>query len=184
MLLSGRGEKEAQACEHIVMQSGLDWTIIRSSWFMQNFSENFLLDPILNGEVVLPAIKSLEPFVDTDDIADVAVAALTTQKHSRKIYELTGPGLMSFQSAISQIATALNRNISYTEISMEEYVAALQSYQLPDDFIELIQYLFTEVLDGRNESISSDIEYVLGRKPATFNEYIIKTLRTGVWKTV
>lgn len=182
VLLSGRGEKEAQDCEQIIIQSGLDWTIIRASWFMQNFSENFLLDSILNNEVVLPTIKSLEPFVDADDIADVAVACLTDTKHSRKIYELTGSELMSFQSATSKIATALNRTISYTEISMEEYVAELKSYQLPDDFIWLIQYLFTEVLDGRNELVSNDIENILGRKPTTFDEYVIKTLKTGVWK--
>lgn len=65
---------------------------------------------------------------------------------------------------------------------MEEYVAELKSYQLPDDFIWLIQYLFTEVLDGRNESVSNDIENILGRKPTTFDEYVIKTLKTGVWK--
>lgn len=184
VLLSGRGEKEAQACEQIIMQSGLDWTIIRSSWFMQNFSESFLLDSILKGEVVLPVIQSLEPFVDADDIADVAVAALTDQKHSGKIYELTGADLMSFQSATSQIAAALNRTIAYTEISMQDYVAALKSYQLPDDYIELIQYLFTEVLDGRNESLTSDIENVLGRKPTTFSEYVFKTAKNGVWKTL
>jgi uncharacterized protein YbjT (DUF2867 family) len=182
VLLSGRGEKEAQACEQIIIQSGLDWTIIRASWFMQNFSENFLLDGILSNEVILPTIKSLEPFVDADDIADVAVAVLTDKKHSQNIYELTGSELLSFQSVTFNIATALHRVITYTEISMDDYVAALKSYQLPADFIWLIQYLFTEVLDGRNEWVSSDIENILGRKPTTFNEYVIKTVKTGIWK--
>ncbi|WP_281638403.1 NAD(P)H-binding protein [Flavobacterium marginilacus] len=182
VLLSGRGEKEAEACEQIVIQSGLNWTIIRASWFMQNFSENFLLDSILSNKVVLPTIKALEPFVDADDIADVAVAALTDSKHSNKIYELTGTDLLSFQSTTNQIATALNKPIAYQEIEMYDYVAALQSYQLPEDFIWLVQYLFTEVLDGRNESLSNDIETVLGRKPTSFHEYISKTLKTGIWK--
>lgn len=182
VLLSGRGEKEAQACEQVIIKSNLDWTIIRASWFMQNFSENFLLDSILNNEVVLPTIKSLEPFVDVDDIADVVVEALTDSKHSQKIYELTGPELLSFESATSQIATALNRAISYSEINMEEYVAALKSYQLPDDFIWLIHYLFSEVLDGRNESLTNDIQNILGRRPTSFKEYVSKTIKTGVWK--
>ena len=182
VLLSGRGEKEAQACEQLIIQSGLDWTIIRASWFMQNFSENFLLDSILSSEVVLPTIKSLEPFVDADDIADVVVSVLTDKKHYSKIYELTGSELLSFQSATSQIAVELNRSIAYTEISIEDYVAALKSYQLPDDFIWLIQYLFTEVLDGRNESLSDDIETILGRRPTTFKDYVFKTAKTGIWK--
>ena len=183
VLLSGRGEKEAQACEQIVIQSGMDWTIVRASWFMQNFSENFLLDSILSNEVVLPVIKSLEPFVDADDIADVVVATLTDNTHLSKIYELTGSELLSFESATSLIAKASNRDISYAEISMEEYVAILKSYQLPDDFIWLIRYLFTEVLDGRNQSLSSDVEKILGRKPTTFNEYATKTAKIGIWKT-
>jgi uncharacterized protein YbjT (DUF2867 family) len=183
VLLSGRGEKEAQACEQIIIQSGLDWTILRASWFMQNFSESFLLSSILSSEVVLPVTHALEPFVDADDIADVAISVLTDNKHTHKIYELTGSELMSFKSAASIIATILKKEITYTEISMEEYVAALKSYQLPDDFIWLIQYLFTEVLDGRNESLSGDIENVLGRKPTTFKEYVIKTAKTGIWET-
>lgn len=183
VLLSGRGEKEAHACEQIIIQSGLDWTIIRASWFMQNFSENFLLDSILNNEVVLPNSMALEPFVDADDIADVAVSALTDRKHSFKIYELTGPELLSFKSATSIIAEELNKQILYTEISIDEYTAALKSYLLPDDFISLIRYLFTEVLDGRNESLSNDIENILGRKPITFKEYVSKTAKTDIWKT-
>jgi len=132
---------------------------------------------------LLPAIKSLEPFVDTDDIADVAVAVLTNKHHSYKIYELTGPVALSFESATAQIATALNRPIAYTEVGIDEYVAILKSYQLPDDVVDLIQYLFTEVLDGRNETISNDIENILGRKPTSFNEYVLKTSKTGVWQT-
>ena len=183
VLLSGRGEKEAEVCENIVINSGLDYTIVRASWFMQNFSENFLLDSILSNEVELPTIKALEPFVDADDIADVVVAALTDSKHSHKIYELTGVELLSFETAAAIIAKASNREISYNEISMDKYIAILKSYQIPDDFIWLIQYLFTEVLDGRNESLTNDIDNILGRKPATFNEYAIKTANTGIWRT-
>ena len=181
LLLSGRGEKEAQACEQLIIQSGLDWTIVRASWFMQNFSESFLLDSILGNKVILPVIKSLDPFVDADDIADVAVSALTNSKHNFKIYELTGPELLSFESATAIIAKELNREIAYSAINMEDYVAVLKSYQLPDEYIWLIEYLFTEVLDGRNESLSNDIENVLGRKPTTFTEYASKTAKTGIW---
>ena len=183
VLLSGRGEKEAQACEQIIIQSGLEWTIIRASWFMQNFSEGFLLDSILTNELILPNTQSLEPFVDVDDIADVVVSVLTDSKHNHKIYEMTGPELISFRKATSTIATTLSKDIKYSEISMDEYVAALKSYQLPDDLIWLMQYLFTEVFDGRNESLSNDIESVLRRKPTNFKDYTIKTAKTGIWKT-
>ncbi len=182
VLLSGRGETEAQVCENIVIDSGLNWTIVRASWFMQNFSENFLLDSILNNEMVLPTIKALEPFVDADDIADVVVAALTDGKHGHKVYELTGAELLSFESATAMISKVSGRNINFFEISMDEYIALLKSHQIPDDFIWLIKYLFTEVLDGRNESLSNDIENILGRRPTSFFDYAIKTARTGIWR--
>ena len=65
----------------MVQRAGADWTIVRCSWFNQNFSEDFLLDPSWSGEVALPA-ATREPFVDAEDIADVAVAALTEDGHA------------------------------------------------------------------------------------------------------
>ena len=92
VLLSGRGEPEAARCEEIVRSAALEWTIVRASWFNQNFSENYLVEPVLAGEVALPAGDVGEPFVDADDIADVAVAALTGRGHAGQTYEVTGPG--------------------------------------------------------------------------------------------
>lgn len=181
VLLSGRGEKEAQLCENIVINSGLDWTIIRASWFMQNFSEGFFLDSILANEMVLPKTNSKEPFINVDDIADVVVSALVNDIHSKKIYELTGPELLTFENAVSKIAGVKKQNILYQEVSIDEYVEMLRSYELSEDSIWLIKYLFTEVLDGRNESVTNDIEKVLGRKAKDFDNYVVETLETGIW---
>lgn len=181
VLLSGRGEKEAEVCEDIVRNSGIDWTVVRASWFMQNFSEGIFLDSILAGQMVLPNLKAKEPFVDVDDIADVVVAALTNDVHSQKTYSLTSPGLLSFKDATSLIAAATNKPIQYSEVSMEEYTGMLRSYQIPEGVIGLIEYLFTEVLDGRNEFVTTDVEEVLNRKPTSFEDYIKKTIKTGVW---
>ncbi len=183
VLLSGRGEIAAQNGEKIVIDSGLNWTIVRASWFMQNFSEGFFLDSILENHFVVPVVKALEPFVDVDDIADVVVEALRNDKHNGKIYELTGTELLSFKDATAMISDSINRPVTFQEVSIHEYIAMLKSYQLPEDAIWLITYLFTEVLDGRNESVSNDVENILGRKPTTFREYIIKTKISGVWKT-
>lgn len=181
VLLSGRGEPEAQRCESIVKQSGAQWTVLRCSWFNQNFSENYLLEPILAGEVALPASNVGEPFVDADDIADAAVAALTDDKHIGQLYELTGPRLLSFADAIAQIARASGREIRYVQISMEEYVAALDQAQLPADFVELIKYLFTEVLDGRNAYVTDGVQRALARAPGDFAEYARRAAASGVW---
>jgi uncharacterized protein YbjT (DUF2867 family) len=182
VLLSGRGETEAQLCEEAVIGSGIDWTIVRASWFMQNFSESFILDSILAGHVILPIVKAKEPFVDADDIADVVVESLLDKKHSQKVYELTGPELLAYSDAVSRIAQKTGRKISYQEVPMDEYAAMMKEYQVPEDIIWLISYLFTEVLDGRNESVTNDIEFVLKRKATSFTEYIEKTAMSGHWK--
>lgn len=182
VLLSGRGEEEAQSCEKMVINAGVDWTILRASWFCQNFSEGYLLDPILAGQVDLPVGHVPEPFVDADDIADVAVTALTNNGHAGQVYELTGPRLLTFQQAVQEIATALDNSIQYNQISMDDYKNMMREYQIPDDYIWLISYLFTEVLDGRNASLTDGVERALGRKPTDFSEYIRKAIAAGMWK--
>ena len=106
VLLSGRGEPEAQRCEQIVRDSGLEWTLVRASWFAQNFSESYLRDAVLAGEVALPVGAVGEPFVDADDIADVAAAALTEAGHAGQLYEVTGPRLWTFAEAVAEIGRA------------------------------------------------------------------------------
>lgn len=181
VLLSGRGEAEAERCEQIVRDSGAEWTLVRASWFNQNFSEAYLLGPILAGEVALPAGNVGEPFVDADDIADVAVAALTEDRHAGQLYEVTGPRLWTFADAIAEIGRVTQRNIRYVQITTEEYASLLKSAQLPPDLVTLITYLFTEVLDGRNASIADGVTRALGRAPRDFSQYARDTAANGIW---
>lgn len=149
--------------------------------FNQNFSEGNFLEPILAGHVALPVGKIGEPFVDADDIADVAVAALTEAGHNGQLYEVTGPRLLTFKEAVEEIALATRSPIQFEQVTMEEYAALLAEYALPKEIIWLVTYLFTEVLDGRNAYLSDGVERALGRKPTDFSEYIRKTLASGVW---
>lgn len=181
VLLSGRGEKEAQLCEEIVQQNAQNWTIVRASWFSQNFSESFFLEPILAGIVALPRAKALEPFTDADDIADVVTASLLDNKHNGQIYELTGPRLLNFEQAINEIAEATGRNITFQSITLDEYIQMLREYQVPEDHIWLVNYLFENVLDGRNSQITSDIKKVLGREAKDFSAYAKETAQTKIW---
>lgn len=184
VLLSGRGEPEAQACEEIVMNAGIDWTIVRASWFSQNFSESHMLEPILAGYVQLPVGNIGEPFIDADDIADVVVAALTENKHSKQLYEVTGPRLITFKEAIEAIAAATGREIHFEQISIEEYAAMLNMHGVPQDIISLLTYLFTEVLDGRNAYVTDGVEKALGRKATEFSDYVKKVAASGLWNQV
>jgi len=182
VLLSGKGEREAEFCEEIVINSGLDYTIIRASWFNQNFSENFLLEPILEGLVALPQARVKIPFVDANDIADVVLEVLLNNEHNGSIYQLTGPDLITFKEAIDIIAKATNREITFVPVSLKDYSNAMRDMQLPEDFIWLIDYLFDVVLGNPNNSvITKDIGQLLGRPPISFTEYADKVAKTGLW---
>ncbi|RWQ43370.1 MAG: NmrA family transcriptional regulator [Mesorhizobium sp.] len=181
VLLSGRGETEAQRAEEMLKASGADWTILRCAWFSQNFSESFLLDPLLAGEVALPVGNVGEPFVDADDIADAAVTVLTKQSHIGQLYELTGPRLLSFADAVAEIGKASGRDIRFVRISHAEFTAAVAGYELPAEFAWLLNELFIEVLDGRNEALTDGVQRVLGRAPKDFSAYVTETAATGIW---
>ncbi|GLQ55524.1 NAD(P)H-binding protein [Devosia nitrariae] len=181
VLLSGRGEPEAQRSEEMLKASGADWTILRCSWFAQNFSEAFLLEPVLSGEVYLPAGPVPEPFVDIDDVADVAVAALTEDGHVGKLYELTGPEAITFETAIAEIARATGRSIRFAKLPASEFAAALRADHVPQVIIDLMMLLFTEVLDGRNVAIADGVEQALGRPATSFADYVRRAAASGVW---
>ncbi|PBB92386.1 NmrA family transcriptional regulator [Mesorhizobium sp. WSM3864] len=181
VLLSGRGETEAQRAEEMVKVSGADWTILRCSWFSQNFSEGFLIESILEGEVALPVGAVGEPFVDVDDIADVAEAVLTEPGHAGQLYELTGPRLLSFAQAVAEIGKATGRDIRYRRISHAQFTETVAAHNLPPEFAWLLNELFTEVLDGRNESLTDGVQRALGRRPKDFFAYAIETAASGVW---
>lgn len=181
VLLSGRGEPEAQRCERIVQDSGVPWTILRCSWFAQNFSENFFLDGLLAGDLMLPAGDVGEPFVDLDDVADVAAAALTDERHVGQLYELTGPRLWSFAQAVAEIAGATGREIRYSQVSTDGYTAELARLGTPSDVIWLVSYLFTEVLDGRNAWMADGVPRALGRPARDFSDYVRETAPMGIW---
>jgi uncharacterized protein YbjT (DUF2867 family) len=181
VLLSGRGETEAQRAEEMVKASGADWTILRCAWFSQNFSEGFLVESLLQGEVALPVGPVGEPFVDADDIADAAFVALTEPGHLGQLYELTGPRLLSFADAVAEIAKATGRDIRYIKISHDEFTAATAAHELPPEIAWLLNELFTEVLDGRNETLTDGVQRVLGRAPKDFSAYAHETAATGIW---
>ena len=181
VLLSGRGEPQAEQAEEAVRDSGAELTIVRSTWFAQNFSEDYLLDYVLSGEVALPAGEVPEPFVDVDDIADVAVAALTEEGHAGRLYELTGPRALTFAEAVDEISTAAGREIRYSPISIEEHAARAAEQGVPGEVIDLLSYLFSEVLDGRNSHVTDGVKRALGRAPRDFADYARDAAATGVW---
>ena len=184
VLLSGRGEEEAQACEKIVQEGGIDWTVVRASWFNQNFSEGAFVEMVQAGQITLPDVDTPEPFVDVDDIADVAVAALTEDGHVGEIYEVTGPRMLTLAEVAAELSVATGRQIDYVPVPHEAFVAGVSESGAPEEVVWMLDYLFATVLDGRNAYLTDGVQRALGREPKDFADYARDIAATGIWSAV
>jgi uncharacterized protein YbjT (DUF2867 family) len=182
VLLSGRGEREAQRCERIVAASGAEWTVVRAAWFNQSFDEGHMLESVLSGVIALPAGDVAEPFVDVDDIADVAVAALTEDGHAGEIYEVTGPRLLTFAEVAAEISAASGRRVDYLPVSTDQWRKLMTVAGMPRDTIDMLAGLFTEILDGHNAYLTDGVQRALGRAPRDFSDYVRTAAATGAWR--
>jgi uncharacterized protein YbjT (DUF2867 family) len=181
VLLSGRGEAGARQAEQRVEHSGADWTIVRCAFFNQNFSESFFAGAVRRGRLAMPGGDTAEPFVDADDIADVVHAALTDDGHIGRLYELTGPRLLTLAEAAAELGAALGREVRYQPLSAEAFARELAGLGLPAADAGPIAALIAEVLDGRNAHLSDGVQQALGRPPRDFGDYARRAAASGVW---
>jgi uncharacterized protein YbjT (DUF2867 family) len=178
VLLSGRGSHNALAAERALRESGADWTIVRCSWFAQNFTEGFLTDLLRRGELAFPAGQVAEPFIDADDVAEVAVAALLEDRHIGQVYEVSGPRLLTFADAAAELSAAVGRPLRYRPITFDQFADALIQAEVPAEAVAGTVTVLQEILDGRNAHLADGVQRALGRQPADFADYARAVART------
>ncbi|WP_104168228.1 NmrA family NAD(P)-binding protein [Arthrobacter sp. SX1312] len=181
VLLSGRGEEGARASETALRGAGVPTTVLRCSWFQQNFSENFLSGPVRRGRLRLPAPDVPEAFVDLDDVADAAVQVLTRAVPDDATYELSGPELLTFAQVAQVLADASGRSVTFEAVDVASFVTDLADDGIPAEEAEFLAHLFTDILDGRNASLGAGVEQILGRPAASFGSYAAATAASGAW---
>ncbi|MFD0359864.1 NAD(P)H-binding protein [Nocardia sp. GCM10030253] len=183
VLLSARGEDQAAAAEAAVRESGAEWTVLQAAWFNQNFDEGVFTEMVFAGGVAFPAGQVLEPFIDSGDLADVAVAALTEDGHAGQDYELTGPRLLSFGDAVDTIAKETGRDVAYIPVTGEQFGAVLASeFGMPDEEVAAMIDIFATLLDGRNAKVTDTVRRLLGREPVDFADFVRDAVTAGAWK--
>ncbi|QDG75504.1 NAD(P)H-binding protein [Labrenzia sp. PHM005] len=180
VLLTGRGEHHAERAEEVVRRSGLAFTIVRAAWFAQNYSEGALFEPVMAGVLPMPGGDIREPIVDVDDIAAVAVAALTEDGHDGELYEVTGPRLMSFADMAQELSSAIGRTVQHLPISFEKFHAEV-ARSSGEMIAGVITEIARETLDGRNAHLTDGVQRALGRPPKDFTDYARDAARSGAW---
>lgn len=163
VLLSGRGEAGARTCEDLVLHaSDIAGTVVSASWFTQNFTEGMLQGAASTGVLALPAGDVREPFIDVDDIAAVAVEALTGEGYEGRVLEVTGPESLTFAEVASLLSEITGQEIVYLPVTFDEFYAAVAEEDGPE-VATMLTELCREVLDGRNEATTTGVSDVLGR---------------------
>ncbi|HEY3503761.1 MAG TPA: NAD(P)H-binding protein [Actinocatenispora sp.] len=183
VLLSAPGATDPRhplhAVERAVRDAGVGWTILRPTWFAQNFSEGPWLPGVLAGTVALPTGDGRTPFVDAEDIAEVAASALTDDRHHGQVYELTGPHALSVAAATALIARATGRTVRHLDVTPEEYVARQAAAGVPVDVARLLAGALTGVREGRGAALADGVVRALGRPPHSFADFV--TASTPAW---
>ena len=169
------------ATEQVVRGSGLAWTVLRPGWFAQNFSEDFWLPAVRSGTLALPAGDRGVAFVDAEDIADVATAALTEDRHSGQVYEITGPRAIGFGEAAELIAKASGKPLEYVDISPEAFVDLQVSHGVPLQVAQRMTHLMSLAASGASEAVTDGVERALGREPRRFEDFAVAAAATGCW---
>jgi uncharacterized protein YbjT (DUF2867 family) len=164
------------ATEDAVTGSGLDWTILRPGWFVQNFTEEWFLSSVLTtGELRIPTGEGREAFIDLEDLAEVAAVALTEDGHAGETYVLSGPVALTLGEAVAQIAAATGRPLRHVPVSDAEYLAEQRAAGTPEEVAELLVQLFGHIREGRSEAIGDGVQRALGRAPREFSAYVAAT---------
>jgi uncharacterized protein YbjT (DUF2867 family) len=191
VLLSGRGVgspgrdfavyESSVELENSVRASGADWTIVRPAWFAQNFSEDFLFDYVLGGEIRVAAGDGGEAWIDTNDVGDVMTAALLDERHTGETYSLSGPRTLTMAEVAAELSTVTGRPVKYVDLEPEEFVAELVSYGQTLEDSEAVRDLFAVIRNHRSDYVSEGVQQVLGRAPRDFADWAQETAKTGVW---
>lgn len=190
VVLSGRGIDAVDggsfgagmaAAEAAVRESGAAWTLLRPNNFFQNFDEDLWRAPLRAGRLALPIGTVPEPFVDAEDVAAVAVAALTGEGHAGRTYDLSGPRALTFGEAVDVIARAAGRPVRYEELSPGDYRAELLAEGQPEALADLLGSMFALHRAGRTAAPADGVFQALGRAPADLAPWAERVAASGVW---
>lgn len=166
-----QGENPLRDAERHIEGSGLAWTFLRPSWFMQNYSTLSAQSIREQGAIMEPAGDAATGFVDARDIAALGVAALTEDGHAGQAYAITGPAALTRQQVAAAISAATGREVRYVPVSEEQFQGAMSGAGMPAAYVGLMTGLYAMVRAGYTATVTDDVQRVTGRAPISFEQF-------------
>jgi len=158
--------------EHVVMDSGVSYTILRPNFFMENFSTGFIAPMIKhqNG-IFLAAGDGKTSFISTKDIAEVAMKAFS-EAHYSKEYNLTGPKALDHTQAAKIISAASGKIVIYHALPEEAMLQGAREQGMPEGAVQYMSILYAAVRAGYMAVVTDDAENVTGHRPIGFEDFV------------
>ena len=160
--------------ERFIEETGIPRTFLRPGGFMSN-TLRFWADTIkAQAKVFNPTADGKTALISPYDIAAVAAAALTTNGHEGKTYELTGPELLSAHEQVNILSKVIGKPIQCIDIPVEAAVESMKSNGLPEAIIEGLSTLWTQVRKGQGIFQTNEVERLTGKPAQTFETWCQK----------
>ncbi|NDK57597.1 SDR family oxidoreductase [Pontibacter fetidus] len=165
----GRWHREI---ERYIEQSGIPYTFLRPASFMQNF-DNYNSETIKQeGKIYMPCGDGKVSYIDTRDIAAVAVEVLTGTGHEGQVYDLTGPEALSVDEVADTISLVTGKPVLFVDVPEENARAAMQQQHVPDWMADALLELYSVHRAGYSSGVTSRVEELTGRKPHSFRQFV------------
>lgn len=158
--------------EQHLESSGLEYTILRPNWFLQNFNAGQRDYIRQMGAIIEPSGDGRTAFIDTRDIAAVAVKALTEDGHHGKAYGLTGSRALSRAEVAEAISKVTGKTVTYQSLTDDEFRAQTVREGWPTDIADQMGWLYGMVRQGWTQTVTDTVQHVLGRKPISLEQYV------------
>jgi ergot alkaloid biosynthesis protein len=154
-------------------ENAAEWTVLRPSWFMQNFSEGQHLASIQDEDGIYSATEDGRvPFVSADDIATAAMAVLTSEDPFNSDFILTGDRPLSYDEVAERIGMAVGRRISHRRLSSDELAARYRLLGLPPVYAEKLAAMDRAIAEGAEDRTTDSVKFLLGRPPISFDDFV------------
>lgn len=161
--------------ERAIEASGMDYTFLRAAFFSQNLCRDITthaVDIARSDEIIVPAGKGGTSFVDSRDVAEVAVTVMRDPvPHIGKAYVLTGPEVMDYHEVAAIMSEELGRMIRYREPSIFRFWRTVGPRVTWDTLLFMTGvYILTR--RGKNRDMTDTLPRLLGRPPRTMRDFV------------
>jgi uncharacterized protein YbjT (DUF2867 family) len=156
--------------EGYLLAAGVNYTILRPNFFMENFSSGFVGPMISQGGIFLAAGDGKTSFISTADIATVAALAFQQERYGMT-YNLTGPSALDHAEVAKIISEVSGKAITYQALSEDAMLQGARANGMPESAVQYLAALYRPVRQGLMSTVTEDVQQVTGKAPISFAEF-------------